>query len=150
MRPEMTYQTDTLDAAAQAVTDVYAYRTTDGALSRQALTDLRTDAAGKVTIALRGGITPAQIAAKAGVRQLLVAQFIDDLAARADALRAARHDAERYQEQVMDALRAEVLAAVAGGTSKAEASRLYGVGRPAIDAWLRAAAEEYDVEIAGA
>jgi hypothetical protein len=85
--------------------------------------------------ALRAGHSAAAVAVAAGVRQLLIVGLIGDANARAAALVAARHDAQRYQTQVMAALRDEVLAAITDGMSEYRAERVYGVTRATIRDW---------------
>lgn len=86
------------------------------------------------------GITAAQIATAAGVRQLVVAQHITDPRRRAAALAAARHDADRYAEQVRDAMRQEALWRMheAGGDrgAKARIAADLGITRPTLDTWI--------------
>jgi hypothetical protein len=89
----------------------------------------------EVDRALSAGHSAAAIAAAAGVRQLAVVALMGDPEARARALVAARHDAERYHAQVMAVLREEVLAAIAGGMSEYRAERTFGVIRQTIRDW---------------
>jgi hypothetical protein len=71
---------------------------------------LEQEARRRVRLAmLVDGITPARIAAAAGVRQLLVARLVENHTRRIEALIAAKHDAERYHAQVMDDIRHEAI-----------------------------------------
>lgn len=88
------------------------------------------------------GVTAGQIAAQAGVRPLTVATMVRDHERRAQALVAARLDAERYVGQVMDAIRADVydLWRTAGHDLprgwKAETCQRYQISRPTLDEWI--------------
>lgn len=116
--------------AVAAVTRFYSDAETDGHTRRE------RDAVTHVTDAVRiYGVTAAQIALAAGVRQLLVARLITDARERAQALAAARHDAQRYLDQVQETLRRDVVASVHGGMPEAEAARVYGINRMSVRKW---------------
>lgn len=95
------------------------------------------------------GTSPAHIAQRAGVRQLLVARLVDDDKLRAAALAAARHDAERYQAQVMDAIRVEALVRWRKANQDGDPPRgtktlictQLGLTRPTLDGWIAAEGE---------
>lgn len=93
-------QTETLHRAARAITAYYA-------------ADDPATATREVELALRAcqvdGVSPAQVAGMAGVRQLLVARLVPGRRARAAALTTARHDAQRHLDEVVDAVRAEAV-----------------------------------------
>lgn len=110
------------------------------------------DVRAEVQRALRAGHTAAAIASRASLRQLLVARLVDDPQQRAAALVAARHDAQRYEREVAEALRQEARrrwvnvggtlgdpdgASVPRGTKRALADEL-GVTRVTLDDWLSA------------
>lgn len=119
------------DKAVAAVRDLYAG---DQDAERRAF-DRVTDA---VTIY---SVTAAEIASLTGLRQLLVARLINaetsrGEAARAEALKMARHDADRYRDEVRQVVHDAVVRSVEGGMPESRAAELYGVDRQTVRTWL--------------
>lgn len=120
-----------LTLAATAVRDLYA-----GHPGRSA--DCEAVAEKAVTEAVGAGVHHRQIALRAGVSGLLVLRCITDPDLSNAALRAERHHAERYAEQVMDEIRGRALWLYHHDTRKTDVCAALGITRPALDAWIRA------------
>lgn len=130
-----------LHTAAQAVKRLFDSTTTTPAVERE------QEARRQVWLARQlDHTTPAQIAAASGVPQLLVARLVDDPDAHAAALVAARHDAERYERQVIEDIRQSALARWRKATdsgqqppprgTKAAICSALGISAPTLDEWI--------------
>jgi hypothetical protein len=132
-----------LAAAVEAVRD---YRGTDREVPASYAAGDRARRAVDIAICV-DGITPALIAARVGVRQLVVAELVADPRHRAAALVAARHDAERYTGRVMAAMQAEARwrweTAGGGRGVKTHIAADLKITRGTLDAWL-AGEEKHD------
>lgn len=135
----MTNQTELIRAAADALRAYHSgpattsINTTEINAANRAARRRVTDA---VDDALASGVMVAQIALAAGLRQLLVTEFISSRPARMEALAYAAHDAERYLRQVRDAQRLEAVRAFADDVPKTRIAERLGVTRPTVDNWL--------------
>lgn len=108
---------------------------------RERLADRAEDA---VDAALKAGHTHTEIARCLGVAGLTVIGWIRDPQQHADALKRERYAAERYQAEVMFAIRRDVVRQVsAGGRGvKAAMAELYKpLSRVTIDEWMRQEAD---------
>jgi hypothetical protein len=139
--PTPTYRTaeqiaDSLESAIEAVRD---YLGTDREVPAAYAAGDRARRAVDIAITV-DGITPAQIATRAGVRQLLVAGMVRDPQHRARALAAARHDAQRYLDEVVAEMRMEAWrqweAADGQHGAKTRIAANLRVTRTTLDAWL--------------
>lgn len=86
--------------------------------------------------ALKDGHPLPLIAARAQIRQLWLAQFVTDEDAYLRALAAARHDAERYRDQVIETQRIAALRTVGQGRLKGVVADRLGVSRVTLNKWL--------------
>jgi len=125
-----------LEAAVEAVRD---YLGTDREVPAAYAASDRARRAVDIAISV-DGVTPAQIAARVGVRQLVIAELVADPRHRAAALAAARHDADRYAGRVMAAMQAEArwrweTAGRAHGAKRRIADDLK-ISRQTLDTWL--------------
>lgn len=115
-----------LTAAAAAVSAYYTSTTPNG---------LR-EAKRAVAAAMDAGVIPAQIASVAHVRQLYVVQFIDGAPEVRAALRAARWDAERHVQEVIDTMRVEARREFGLEVPKSTIADGLGISRATLDRWL--------------
>jgi len=90
-----------------------------------------------VTDAVEAGIHHRQIAVQSGVSGLRVLSYITDLDLSYQALRAERHHAERYVDQVLEEIRGRALYLYVHGTGKTEVCKALGVSRPTLNAWIK-------------
>ena len=97
-----------------------------------------------IKAALKDGHTVALIAARAQMRQLFLAQFVEDKSDYMRTLATARHDAERYRDQVIEAQRMAALKALAEGVSKIDVSQMLGISRVTLNSWIAKAADPHD------
>lgn len=126
------------DAIAKAVEAVRTKNASDVANDPNAYWNTDEQARRTVTDAVTiYGTTAAQIATLAGVGQLAIIELIDDNDARADALVQARHDAERYQRDIMERIRGAALRRYYAGEQKIRICERLAITRPSLDAWIR-------------
>ena len=140
--------TDTLQAAADAVRTHFAgdsHTVTPAGMPRLGVavpySPTHVAALNAVREALKDGHTIPLIAARAQMRQLFLAQFVEDESDYMRALATARHDADRYRDQVIEAQRLAALKALAEGVSKTDVAQMLGVSRVTLYGWIAKAAD---------
>ena len=143
--------TDTLQAAADAVRTHFAgdgRMVTPAGVPRLGVatphSPTRIAAQRAIKAALKDGHTIALIAARTQMRQLFLAQFVEDKSDYMRTLATARHDAERYRDQVIEAQRMAALKALAEGVSKIDVAQMIGVSRVTLNSWIAKAADSHD------
>jgi hypothetical protein len=128
---------ESLARATKAVQGYYGHESRSGDLGHEATVARET-----IRYAMRvDGHTVAAIAAAAKTEQLLVARLAPP-EVYAEALHAARHDAERRRTEVMDAIRDEALRRWHAGRDehgiKARVCKEMRIGRDTLDQWIAA------------
>lgn len=133
------------DMQAAAVAAVRAMLATPQGAPNEAWWEAERAARKAVTEAVVAGVSHRAIALQVGCAGLVVAQLVDDNDALAEALVVERAHAERYLDEVREAVRAYAIRRLGPdgkGAQKTTLAAALQVSRPTLDKWVAAAEDE--------